>query len=184
MSLVAKFDSVFSADEILLVKTSVGSVVDQHDDTFVRKHANVSTIPGFIIKKLSKIIKESKNHFNLEIFDPIVFESFTYGIYHNGHGAVVHNDVCTTNLFKSPARKLTVVVGLNDSNSHQGGDIVFHYTNDINQLNLDSITPREAFKLNLGDVIIFPSIVHHEVTNITAGQRESLVTLILGPAYR
>lgn len=184
MALVAKFDRVFSPDEILLIKKSIGSAVDQHDDTFVRKHANVSTIPGFIIKKLSKIIKESKNQIDLEIFDPIVFESFTYGIYHNGHGAVLHNDVCTTSLFNSPTRKLTVVIGLNESNSYQGGDIVFHYTNNNDQLNLDSITSKEAFKLDLGDVIIFPSIVHHEVTNIIAGQRESLVTLVLGPAYR
>lgn len=184
MALVAKFDRVFSPGEILLIKKSIGSAVDQHDDTFVRKHANVSTIPGFIIKKLSKIIKESKNQIDLEIFDPIVFESFTYGIYHNGHGAVLHNDVCTTSLFNSPTRKLTVVIGLNESNSYQGGDIVFHYTNNNDQLNLDSITSKEAFKLNLGDVIIFPSIVHHEVTNIIAGQRESLVTLVLGPAYR
>jgi predicted 2-oxoglutarate/Fe(II)-dependent dioxygenase YbiX len=73
---------------------------------------------------------------------------------------------------------------MNELASYTGGELVFHYTDGIDELNLDSLVAREEVKLGLGDVLIFPSIIYHEVKPIINGMRESLVTLILGPAFK
>ena len=184
MELAKKFNAVFSQDEILLIKRYLEPTVDQCDDTFVRQHSNMPNVPTFLKKKLSKVVKDSNSQFNLDIFDPVLFESFTYAVYQKSHNSALHNDVSTTHLFSNPTRKLTVAIGLNDADSYQGGDFVFHYTNGIDQLNLSAILPKESYRLSLGDVLVFPSIMYHEITGIVEGVRESLVTLVLGPAYR
>lgn len=184
MTFIRKFESSFSLDEILLIKRSIKPLEKQADNTFQRYHAKADKIPSFLLKKLSSIVVEANSELGLELFQPINFESFTYAVYQPGDSCVVHNDTCTTHLFQTPARKFTVIVGMNELASYTGGELVFHYTDGIDELNLDSLVARGEVKLGLGDVLIFPSIIYHEVKPIINGMRESLVTLILGPAFK
>lgn len=184
MDLIRRFNGVLSADEILLIRQLMDPIVDQHDDTFTRTKSKLSEVPGFLTKKLSNVVEESNRHFGFDIFSPVKFESFTYGRYGPGDSCAVHNDIPTVHYFTPETRKLSVVIGFNNGTDYDGGDFVFSATTDIDQLNLDSIHEIDRLKLNAGDVVIYPGFVYHEVQEVTAGFRESLTTMVLGPRYK
>ena len=73
---------------------------------------------------------------------------------------------------KPVVQKLTVVVGLTDVNQYDGGELVFAGRNNA------------SVKLTAGQVVVFPSIVVHEVKPVTKGIRNSLVTWYKGPRWQ
>ena len=66
-------------------------------------------------------------------------------------------------------RKLSVSIQLSDVNDYKGGDLLL-YTNENGVI----------MKKNQGDLIVFPSFILHEVTEVTEGERNSLVAWITG----
>ena len=62
---------------------------------------------------------------------------------------------------------------LSDPSEYQGGDLNISTGGNI-------MTPEK----DLGNVIIFPSILQHEVLPIISGNRYSLVSWVSGPAWR
>ena len=71
-------------------------------------------------------------------------------------------------------RKLSVVMCLSSKDDYDGGELqLFHPTKKL-----------KTFKLDAGDVIIFPSIVSHRVKPVTSGRRVSLVGWYGGPNFR
>lgn len=70
-------------------------------------------------------------------------------------------------------RKLSVVIQLTAPDGYQGG---------VLELDRDPL-PADQFR-NQGDLIVFPSLLRHRVTPVTAGVRHSLVTWALGPRWR
>lgn len=75
---------------------------------------------------------------------------------------------------KYSIRKLSIVMCLSSKDDYGGGELqLFHPTKKCN-----------TFKLDAGDVIIFPSIVSHRVKPVTWGKRISLVGWYGGPPFR
>ena len=72
---------------------------------------------------------------------------------------------------KPVVNKLTVVVGLTDSESYEGGDFVLAGRNN------------NVMKLTAGQVVVFPSIMLHRVTPVTSGTRNTLVAWFKGPRW-
>lgn len=71
-------------------------------------------------------------------------------------------------------RKLSIVMCLSSKDSYGGGELqLFHPTKKL-----------KSFKLDVGDVVIFPSIVSHRVRPVTSGRRVSLVGWYGGPPFR
>lgn len=70
-------------------------------------------------------------------------------------------------------QKLTIVVGLTDKDSYEGG-----------KLEINSSRNPVQYKLTAGQVIVFPSILNHRVTPVTRGTRQTLVTWYSGPMWR
>ena len=71
-------------------------------------------------------------------------------------------------------RKLSIVMCLSSKDDYGGGELqLFHPTKKC-----------KTFKLDAGDVIIFPSIVSHRVKPVTWGRRISLVGWYGGPPFR
>ena len=71
-------------------------------------------------------------------------------------------------------RKLSIVMCLSSKDNYGGGELqLFHPTKKC-----------KTFKLDAGDVIIFPSIVSHRVKPVTWGRRISLVGWYGGPPFR
>ena len=68
--------------------------------------------------------------------------------------------------------KLTVIVGLTDSDNYEGGDLV-----------LAGGKKNKTIKLTAGEAIVFPSIMLHKVTPVTGGTRNTLVAWFKGPRW-
>ena len=73
----------------------------------------------------------------------------------------------------SPSRKLSMVLQLTDPSQYEGG-------------NLQILTSGEPVNVRKqrGLIAAFPSYVLHQVTPVTSGSRQSLVTWISGPAFK
>lgn len=74
---------------------------------------------------------------------------------------------------KASTQKLTVVVGLTSADSYEGG--LFEIT---------SFKAPIQYKLTVGQVLVFPSMLSHRVTPVTSGMRQTLVTWYSGPMWR
>jgi PKHD-type hydroxylase len=74
---------------------------------------------------------------------------------------------------QAPSRKLSIVLQLTDPSQYEGG-------------NLQIMTGGEPINVRKqrGLVVAFPSYVLHQVTPVTSGSRQSLVTWITGPAFK
>jgi PKHD-type hydroxylase len=66
-------------------------------------------------------------------------------------------------------RKLSMCVQLSDPSDYSGGDLI---------LKTQNLAPRGR-----GEIVIFPSNLHHEVTRVTSGKRYSLVLWLYGPPF-
>lgn len=79
-------------------------------------------------------------------------------------------------------RKITAVFSLCDHADYSGGEFM---------LETLELPPHEADRRlkslpeirNMGNVLIFPSFLYHQVTAVTAGHRRSLVAWFLGPPF-
>lgn len=71
-------------------------------------------------------------------------------------------------------RKLSLVLQLSCPKTYEGGDL---------ELDTFKRPDPEALRLR-GTVIVFPSMVHHRVTNVTRGKRHSLVAWKEGLPWR
>ena len=69
-------------------------------------------------------------------------------------------------------RKLSFTIPLINSTEYEGGD----FQTDGNSNTID--------RLNVGDLLVFPSHVPHRVTPVTSGERKVLVGFIHGPPLR
>jgi len=85
-----------------------------------------------------------------------------------------HHDVFWINT-TTQHRKLSVVIQLSDPSEYEGGNFEFHPEYD--QLPADRIRAK-------GTVIVFPSFLHHRVTQVTSGIRKSAVCWFEGPKFR
>ena len=120
------------------------------------------------LKHAAKKANESLFGFNIwyesEVIQYTTYESSNQMCY------PIHSDSVWVG--KPVVQKLTVVVGLTDASEYQGGEFVF-----IERRN-------QPIKLTAGQVIVFPSIVLHEVKPVTQGVRNSLVTWFKGPRWQ
>lgn len=69
-------------------------------------------------------------------------------------------------------RKLTVIAFLNED--YEGGR--FYFQNDVKN--------KQYINAKKGTVIVFPSYIMHGVEPVTAGERKSCVTWLLGPDFK
>lgn len=74
-------------------------------------------------------------------------------------------------LRETSGRKLSLTVQLSDSADYDGGDLEF--------INIHGKRPARA----LGTAIIFPSFLAHRVSEVTRGERTSIVAWAYGPSF-
>jgi PKHD-type hydroxylase len=72
-----------------------------------------------------------------------------------------------------PVRKLSISIQLTNPEEYEGGEL-YLYDDDKGTL-MDKTQ---------GTLIIFPSYVLHEVTPVTKGERNSLVTWVTGKQFK
>ena len=83
-----------------------------------------------------------------------------------------HTDIVQTG--PNMIRKLSIVMGLSSKKDYGGGEFQIIFPTEKVQ----------TFKLDVGDVIIFPSIIPHRVRPVKWGRRISLVGWYGGPPFR
>lgn len=90
-------------------------------------------------------------------------------------------------------RKLSVTIQLSDPDDYEGGRFewlepggAFDNLRSIdNTIYLDNIRQSAPFSAKTkGSIIVFPSDVHHQVTPVTRGTRESLVGWLMGYPFK
>lgn len=75
--------------------------------------------------------------------------------------------------FNSRVRKLSISIQLSDPKNYKGGEL-YLYESDKGTL----------MSKKQGTLVIFPSFILHEVTPVTKGERNSLVTWITGDNFK
>ena len=90
------------------------------------------------------------------------YQSFQYSEYDVGDHFDWHID---TNQFTGTnIRKVSFSLGLSNKNEYEGGDLI-----------LKTSVEESCYKLDRGDLIVFPSWVLHKVTPVTKGKRRVVV---------
>jgi len=154
------------------------------DSALNRYRTRVDRMPANNLSLFNKGVVSANRHFDLELFDPVQYESFTYAEYHKDHFTEIHNDLCTTRYFKENTRKLTAILILSEPSEYDGGEFIIHGTDMLDELGIRHIKKLYSCKPNKGDIIVIPSFVFHEVMPIKSGIRKTLTGLVLGPRYK
>lgn len=122
----------------------------------------------WVLRRLTDIIMDlNKRYFEFDIFGMEGLQFSSYKAPSDKFGR--HTD----RSFNFPIRKLSVSVQLSDPNDYEGGDLILYETEKGTKM-----------KKKQGDLIIFPSFVLHEVTPVTKGERNSLVSWVTGKQFK
>ena len=111
--------------------------------------------------------------FNVDIQQEMAEMQFTEYSANCGGKYSWHHDVNWENS-KNFDRKLSVVLQLSDPDTYKGGDFMFSEVQ----------SPVENQIRKQGSILVFPSYLQHQVTEVTEGVRYSLVSWIRGPRWR
>ena len=129
------------------------------DVFFTKKDCKV--LDNIIINQDQAQIKKKFN------YDIKFREKFRLGTYYGNQKGFRGAHIDTGPNFKH--RKLSLVICLSDSSKYQGG--IFSL------LNLPG-SKKKSFKFNRGDAIIFRSHLLHQVTPVTSGKRQVIISFM------
>lgn len=127
----------------------------------------------WVYTKLSHVVSTLNSRFfqfNITCFG----EHFQLTHYDNSYKGMYGWHVDFGNNTSSPSRKLSVVLQLSDPVDYEGGILELKLHNN------------DAVKINKrrGLIVVFPSWTLHQVTPVTEGNRQSLVSWVTGPAFK
>lgn len=123
----------------------------------------------WVFQRLTNLVLDlNKKYFNFDVFG--MHEGLQFTNYKAPSGRYGKHIDRSDGL---PVRKLSVSVQLTDGDKYEGGDLCL-YAND---------TPTFMDRTK-GSLSIFPSYTMHEVTPVTKGERNSLVTWVTGRPFK
>ena len=165
---ICKYMSFFDTTNSL-----IGNSNDSREDENVRKsqisfHNYKNDATDWIFHRLGKIVTEHNTVlWNFDIDRLFYFQFSEYD--HNKSHYDWHVDISEPD--KNGTRKLSIAVLLNDG--FEGGNFHVNYQQKNAPLNL-----------NKGDAVLFPSYMPHKVDPVISNTRKSLVSWVLGPAFK
>lgn len=127
----------------------------------------------WLYQKLSHIVSSLNSEFfrfNLTGFG----ESIQLTNYDSSENGMYGWHIDYTTSITSPCRKLSIVMQLTDPSEYEGGNL------ELMPASKEVI----RIKKQRGMIVAFPSWTLHQVTPVTQGNRQSLVTWITGPAFK
>jgi len=151
-----------------------GKVVDDKGNYVESESRNVGItfvpIGGDVVpfySKFTHVIKDLNSkffNFKLDTVELIQISRYEEGQYYDWH---------FDSLTESPFfRKLSISIQLSDPKDYEGGDLFFQIPQEVT-------TPKTR-----GSVTIFPSYIRHKASEVTKGERYSLVSWICGPPFK
>jgi len=130
----------------------------------------------WLFKRINEIVAKinfDKFQLDLDTFDGIQFSKYKSeeSSHYNWHVDSAHklNEA-------GHVRKLSIIVMLSKQEEYEGGKLLFNLSGNPDM-------PVE-YELERGDMLLFYSHIPHTVTNVTAGERKTLVTWVLGPKLK
>jgi PKHD-type hydroxylase len=183
------FDHILTPEECMVIVNNSKKLQNQDATTGyggnngvhpeIRK-SNIAWLPrseptlDWLYKRIDTMVhKANRDTFN---FDLAGYESLQFTEYGPGQFYNWHQDNCFLQTDKSPLmdRKLSVCIQLSHPTGYDGGEF---WVNPSQPLHV------QEFK-DVGDAIVFPSFLWHQVKPVTSGIRHSLVTWVEGPRFR
>ncbi len=190
----AYYDSLLSAEECQAIidaatqRTASPGTVGLDDSTVKQgiRHGEVVFLqrrdPEFfhIFQLLDYCVDEANDewfgvNYNRQGARTLQFSIYRADAKGGGHYYNAHQDALLVSGDHPTQRKLSVVVQLSDPDDYEGGDFRMHYVSNY--------PPADAIRRR-GTVLVFPSLVIHEVTKVTHGTRHSLVSWYPGPKWQ
>jgi len=175
------FKDLFSEEECdLLVENTLKTKEFEVATTFGGqisgvRDTKIAWISGYEERNFHDQILEGCNIANREIYGFDIYNrlyELQFSEYGIGAYYAMHTDVDWSQNSLSQ-RKLSTVVFLNNYNEdYSGGELIIEGVN----------VPLDIF--TKGSLIVFPSLIPHEVRKITMGTRYTLVSWLEGPAYK
>ncbi len=147
-----------------------------HTDPMVRNtevvfHPCKSDLGKFFKQNAKTVNKEAEWFFNISRIETIQILKYTRGSFYNRHA-----DLTTPSGigYHQKQRKISCSLQLNSPTEYYGGGFNL-FTFEGQELNMS---------LNKGDLLLFPSFIPHEVTQVTKGIRYSSTAWIEGLSFR
>ena len=177
------YEKVFSEEEVDRIKffkkilnfDQAKIVSDNPENTNVRNCLS-ATIPvddntSFIYEKIANTVGGANYDFFL--YDITSMEMLQYLLYESPDGHYcVHRDALHAG-YRPEDRKISFILMLSDPEEYEGGEIYLDRNLGPEEMKINT--------LNKGDMIFFDSNKPHEVTPVTSGQREVIVSWVWGP---
>lgn len=120
---------------------------------------------------------ENSARWNYDIQGPSPAQFATY---EDGGFYQWHADTSEIPLSAQITRKITCILSISDGDDYQGGNLEIRLGTDSDDVKSFVISEARS----QGSIVIFPSVVSHRVTPVTAGRRISITSWILGPQLR
>jgi predicted 2-oxoglutarate/Fe(II)-dependent dioxygenase YbiX len=140
-------------------------------NTEVVFHPCKSDLGKFFKQNAKTVNKEAEWFFNISRIETIQILKYTRGSFYNRHA-----DLTTPSGigYHQKQRKISCSLQLNSPSEYYGGGFNL-FTFEGQELNMS---------LNKGDLLLFPSFIPHEVTQVTQGIRYSSTAWIEGLSFR
>lgn len=124
-----------------------------------------------ILNELVLELNENAFKFNIYgVFDDAIFMEYRAANVNQGDGFFNwHVDAGDS---YTSLRKFSIVIGLNNPEEYDGGDLV-----------IQNGGMEHNVRLRKGDIAAFPAYINHCVTPVTRGVRNSIVVFIVGPRF-
>jgi PKHD-type hydroxylase len=131
---------------------------------------NTQWIFDAVFAGLSKINNQYYG-FALDQYEPLQFTNYNQD---RAEFYAPHLDIVYGMKSSMTSRKLSLVIQLTDPSTYEGGDLLMHVGREK-----PLAVPRQR-----GAMVVFPSFMLHEVTPVSKGRRNSLVTWAHGPLFK
>lgn len=153
----------------------IGGAGDSTVDKKIRNHNvasiayNTDTAPVFnCLHKGVEAINFWHYNYKLWTMEDVQISNFETKQFYS-----MHSD--RTYLKDKSERKLTVIVGLSDADSYQGGEVVLSPHGNKKY--------ETSHRLNRGDLLVFPCWVPYEIKPVKEGCMQQLTTWVYGPKF-
>jgi len=123
--------------------------------------------------------KEAGWNFEWDWNEACQFTHYDKNQFYGWHCDQIVNSFKTSNKnFNGKTRKLSLTLQLTDESKYEGGDFQFKWLSG-KKVKIETVKNAKE----LGTLIVFPSFIHHQITPITKGTRQSLVNWSVGKPF-
>ena len=158
---------LLNAEEINLIKKDLEDETQNWEDGGKTAGSHASIVKNNLqLNRNSEVSKKYSQLVNKKILSNLIIKSFSipkriHGIMFTKSSKNMHYGRHIDNPYMSSGRSdLSFTLSLTNKDSYEGGDLI-----------IETLNSEEKFKLNSGQIIIYPSSYLHSVSEVNNGER-------------